>query len=696
MFDQEMSVMSGDEAPPQTTRRRTSASELPAVLSDSDSLTDSEQYRERIRVGTSLPPQTIEEKHHQMDALFGIMPFKASVTEKPLELHSEVVQKLYAKPSEPLNLEPVRWYSCSSIGNYIWVIICGWWLFLVYLLVACALFVTFVGRYHGRVCFNLAKYYLWPFGKVVLTYGDQNLGESEGVFHKKKHNRPLTRIRNCSAGQVVWSAFAWTILLIANLISFCICWSLVVFIPMAKVMQVSITDILFSPAPLEIEITQGYPDTESNVIVWTFVAANKNYYKYTAFGVNVVLLNFFPLVLLALFFAYIPYLVPSLRLPDLLMFVICIISVIPLAYYIGLALSSLSTQTSFTVGAVLNATFGSVIELILYVAALLNGMGTVVQSSITGSLLGLMLFLPGLSMLLGGMKNPDMKFNPVSAGVSGVLLLISVLGLFTPTVYYQIYGSYTLECGPCEVTPTSQTCGDCQWVQMPLEEDPVYTDYARHLSYCVAAILPLSYLVGLIFTLKTHAHVVDDPAFIDKQAADEHVPLGPKWSKLKCLLVLLGSTLLFGLLAEEIVHTLEPTLELFGISSEFAGVTLIAIVSYTAEFVNAIQFAIHNNFSMSLEIANCAAVQVALIQVPVLVLVTFFYQPAVGTTLTLIFPVFDVFTVLLAVIVMNYISIEGKANYFLGFSLLIVYVLFVSAYFYVPSSETVEYYYEGL
>jgi Ca2+:H+ antiporter len=77
-----------------------------------------------------------------------------------------------------------------------------------------------------------------------------------------------------------------------------------------------------------------------------------------------------------------------------------------------------------------------------------------------------MLFLPGLSMLLGGVKNRDMKFNPASAGVSGVLLLISVLGIFTPTVYYQIYGHFVLSCGECADDFGEHVCGHCQWVKV--------------------------------------------------------------------------------------------------------------------------------------------------------------------------------------------------------------------------------------
>jgi len=81
------------------------------------------------------------------------------------------------------------------------------------------------------------------------------------------------------------------------------------------------------------------------------------------------------------------------------------ISIIPISYYIGMAIarfssfylficlyigcahfaSSLSVQTSFAAGAVLNASFGSFVELMLYFSAIRVGtLNDLVQASVTG------------------------------------------------------------------------------------------------------------------------------------------------------------------------------------------------------------------------------------------------------------------------------------------------------------------------
>lgn len=64
-------------------------------------------------------------------------------------------------------------------------------------------------------------------------------------------------------------------------------------------------------------------------------------------------------------------------------------------------LSSISAQSNFAVGAVVNATFGSITELTFYITALIKGSregnrcyAEVVKSALTGTLVGCVLFVP--------------------------------------------------------------------------------------------------------------------------------------------------------------------------------------------------------------------------------------------------------------------------------------------------------------
>lgn len=62
---------------------------------------------------------------------------------------------------------------------------------------------------------------------------------------------------------------------------------------------------------------------------------------------------------------------------------------------------SISAQSNFAVGAVVNASFGSITELTFYITALLKGnqaanpcLQEIVKSALTGTLLGCILFIP--------------------------------------------------------------------------------------------------------------------------------------------------------------------------------------------------------------------------------------------------------------------------------------------------------------
>ena len=62
---------------------------------------------------------------------------------------------------------------------------------------------------------------------------------------------------------------------------------------------------------------------------------------------------------------------------------------------------SISAQSNFAVGAVVNATFGSITEITFYITALLQGYQArtkcfeeLVKSALTGTLLGCILFIP--------------------------------------------------------------------------------------------------------------------------------------------------------------------------------------------------------------------------------------------------------------------------------------------------------------
>src|SRR5690606_31958578 len=83
-----------------------------------------------------------------------------------------------------------------------------------------------------------------------------------------------------------------------------------------------------------------------------------------------------------------------------------------------------------------NATFGNAAELIIALFALSKGLEGVVKASITGSIIGNMLLVLGLSLLLGGSKHKCQKFDCTAAGTTPTALTLAAIALLIPTVFH--------------------------------------------------------------------------------------------------------------------------------------------------------------------------------------------------------------------------------------------------------------------
>ncbi|MGM3042133.1 calcium/proton exchanger, partial [Bacillus cereus group sp. BC46] len=85
-------------------------------------------------------------------------------------------------------------------------------------------------------------------------------------------------------------------------------------------------------------------------------------------------------------------------------FAVYCVTIIALASYMGRATESLSIIAGPRIGGLLNATFGNAVELIISLFALKEGLTGIVLASLTGSVLGNLLLVAGLSFFVGGLK----------------------------------------------------------------------------------------------------------------------------------------------------------------------------------------------------------------------------------------------------------------------------------------------------
>lgn len=96
----------------------------------------------------------------------------------------------------------------------------------------------------------------------------------------------------------------------------------------------------------------------------------------------------------------------------------------------------------------------------------------------------------------------------------------------------------------------------------------------------------------------------------------------------------------------------------------------------------------NGNIALSMEIGSAYALQVCLLQIPALVLFSainghwFDGVDIADRTFTLIFPQWDMVTVILCVFLLSYMYGEGKSNYFKGSILLLSYLVVIVGFWF--------------
>src|SRR5690349_5165250 len=133
--------------------------------------------------------------------------------------------------------------------------------------------------------------------------------------------------------------------------------------------------------------------------------------------------------------AFVLRFVPALH-NEVILFACAALGIIPLAALMGRATESLAAHLGEGIGGLLNATFGNAAELIIALFALSQGLSQVVKASITGSIIGNILLVLGLSIFAGGVKYERQTFNRTAVRTASTSLLLASIALFTPTIFH--------------------------------------------------------------------------------------------------------------------------------------------------------------------------------------------------------------------------------------------------------------------
>jgi len=216
-------------------------------------------------------------------------------------------------------------------------------------------------------------------------------------------------------------------------------------------------------------------------------------------------------------------------------FVISCVAVLPLAAWIGMSTEQLAHRMGPTYGALFNATFGNFAEMIIAIFAIRAGLSDVVRASFAGSIVGNILFVAGLSMVVGGMRHETLKFNALAAESQAVQMLLAVAAMLVPALFFR---SAITAHRPALIHP---------------------------VSIGTAIILLITYICGLLFSFKTHRTKLQ--AMVEPPAMEED----EVWSMRKALALLAVASVLMGFVAEGLVHAVGEAGRAWGIRGRGIG-----------------------------------------------------------------------------------------------------------------------------
>ena len=380
---------------------------------------------------------------------------------------------------------------------------------------------------------------------------------------------------------------------------------------------------------LKVDSSAPAPELSLSSDLWTFYAQLRSSPFLSS------LLIFCPLGLLS----------SALSMPDIVQFLTNFLSIIPLAWLLGMVTEEIALRTSETMGALLNATFGNAVELIVSLVALQKGLIRLVQTSLLGSVLSNLLLVLGTSFLLGGLRYEQQVYNRKGAQIFASMLLLACLALAVPSAYVNAFDA---EVNIADILDISRI---------------------------TAAIIFAVYLGYLYFQLITHtamfeespralptshSHTAPFPSTVDEDGEDEEDEESeeaeePLISLTSALLLLLVITLLISFCSDNLLDSIAPVTRAWSINESFIGIILLPIVGNAAEHATAVTCALKNKLDLSIGVAVGSSTQIALMVIPFVTLVGW----VIGQPMTLNFSEFEMIVLVMAVLIVNFL-IRGR------------------------------------
>ncbi|HEY4676659.1 MAG TPA: calcium/proton exchanger, partial [Candidatus Angelobacter sp.] len=271
-----------------------------------------------------------------------------------------------------------------------------------------------------------------------------------------------------------------------------------------------------------------------------------------------------------LLFVLVAIILDLLHVSPLLIFIASALAIAPLASVLGESTGNLASHCGPAIGGILSATMGNFTEMIIAFFALRAGHINVVKASLSGSIIGNLLLVLGLSLVAGGLRNPVQRFSRTTSSMNTTTLMIAVAALVMPAVF-----NLTL-------------FGTLQHHDVKLQ----------NLSIWTSGVLIALYLLNMFFVFRTHRASFSAPH------PEEDAP---SVSRTQAVVSLGLATVLIAAMSEILVGQITPVTHALGMTELFVGVIVVALVGNAAENSTAVIMARRDRMDVAMSIATGAS-----------------------------------------------------------------------------------------
>ena len=353
-----------------------------------------------------------------------------------------------------------------------------------------------------------------------------------------------------------------------------------------------------------------------------------------------------------------------------LQFFLSVLSVIPLAAFIGAATEALADRLGGRIGGLLNATFGNAPDLLVGVFGVQKGLIPLVKATLIGALISNSALIIGLCCMVAGLRFHKPRFDREEAGHHSVLIFLTVAAVLFPSV-----GAIDL-CGGMHCASAANS------------------DTILHVSIGISVALLIAYAAYIaygIFGLESLAHGTKegrDARRLQQRAEKPGLATWPAWFAV----LLLGlSTAALIPITDILTGSVDPVTHVLGWTQVFVGIIIVANAGNVAEGYAAIRLAYQrggnspddqdSGLDLALGIASASSIQIATFVAPVVVLYSL-----TAHHMNLVFSPVEIAILALLALIFAYIAHDGETNWLEGIQLLVLYAMAAVVFYALPVS----------